>query len=128
MGADLYFETLEGERVGYFRDSYNATSLFGVLNGTLKTKQWSWWMLTENRELFPVQDDYTMEAEYALRFHDMLVEALVGLTTTEDDWIQSYDEHILMPGERQEYLARLVELLILLRKTYQNNWRVEWSV
>ena len=127
MGADLYFVTQEGERVGYFRDSYNPTSLFGVLTGTLKVN-WSWWMLAENKELFPVKDDYTMDADSALRFHDMLIEALVGLTTHKGDWIQNYDERILMPGEKQEYLARLVELLILLRTAYQRNWRVEWSV
>jgi len=124
MGADLYFETKEGEKVGYFRDAYNPTSLFGLLTGTLG-KNYSWWLYSSDETLVK---DCIMDAAGALKLHDILVEALVELSLYQDDFIQKFDGSIVLSKEdRQDYFKQLVELLVLLRKTYQNDWIIRWN-
>ncbi len=67
MGADLYLGRSsddygrEGERT-YFRDCYNDSGLFPVLNQNLKTDL-SWWQLMNRKMLFEPESDNIMSRE-----------------------------------------------------------------
>lgn len=83
MGADLYIESVYDKDktgdAGYFRDSYNGTSLFSMLG-------LSWWrdVHTEDGYL-PIREIQRMREEIEARPMDVALENLLGRGCTVDE-------------------------------------------
>jgi hypothetical protein len=126
MGADIYTYNFKGEQIAFFRDSYNTSSLFGIINETLqwedKSKELSWWRSADET------DEGHVKISTIQHLHDRLEEALVLLCDGRA-WKRGYRSGAqLLMIEKDEELKRLVELLTQLRLAQVNGNYMIWSV
>ena len=151
MGADLYIKDMDrksqytgfevSERavnLGYFRDCYNRWGLFALMSATLNREDISWWLTTDKKEFFRVDDEdgLIMTVEGVKKWGEEITPLLNQFIESSKVYSSNYN---YKTGKRRRVKVRKVEdiedikshaklLLNFINLAIQEKSEIIWSV
>lgn len=126
MGAELSTKNQLGNEIAYFRDSGVTTSVLAIINNTLgwtgSLKELSWSDIATESE----DEQGHVKMSILMYFHDQLEQAFIEALQVPQ-WKRPNGAP-LTEYERQQEIARLVELMTQVRLAQKQGNYMIWSV